>query len=124
MILLTSSRTLILPTTVIAAMITICGCSTRLGDMSIISSRTVNLDNVNLDSLPQTRNVEGEDRRFIFLFIPFGSPQLENAIDDALEKGGGDLMMDAVISSEVWWFLIGQSALIVKGTVVDTRGSE
>lgn len=97
------------------------GCTTRLADFTMISTRNVELDRVDLDSLPRTRGVSGEDSRFIFLFIPFGSPHLEEAIDDALEKGGGDVMTDAVMSSTIWWFLIGQNTLRVKGTVIDSR---
>lgn len=98
------------------------GCSTRLGDFSVISTRNVSLDRVDLDALPQTRGVTGKDTSFIFLLIPFGFPHLEDAIDDALDKGGGDIMIDGVLRSTIWWLLIGQSTLSVKGTVVKTRG--
>ena len=35
----------------------------------------------------------------------------------------GDVMLDAVLHSKVWWFIIGQDSLEVKGTVVKTRGN-
>jgi hypothetical protein len=91
--------------------------------MSVITSKSIALDGVNLDTLPQTRNVEGQDAKWVLLFIPLGIPHLENAIDDALAKGNGDVMLDAVISSESWWFIIGQAAYKVRGTVVRTRGT-
>lgn len=101
------------------------GCSTRLSDFTVISTKGVSLDEVDLDSLPQTTGVTGKDSRFFILFPPFptGYPQLQNAIDDALEKGGGDVMTDGVMHRRVWWFIIGQTALEVKGTVVKTRGT-
>lgn len=98
------------------------GCSVRLGDLSAITTKSINLDKVDIDALPQVKGVRGKDTKFIFVFIPFGIPHLEDAIDDALEKGGGDLMTDAVIHRRYWWFLIGQDSFEVKGNVVNTRG--
>ena len=109
---------------IIALPLLFVGCATRLGDMSVISSRNVTLDRVDLDSLPQVENVTGKDSKFIFIIIPFGLPHLENAIDDALNKGDGDVMIDAVIRNRSWWFIIGQTAIEVEGTVVKTRGVE
>lgn len=100
------------------------GCSTRLADLTIISTKNVSLDKVDIDACPQKRNVEGEDSAFIFLFIPFGFPHLEDAIDDALKKGGGDTLVDGVLYRDGWWFLVGESTLRVEGTVVDTRGRQ
>jgi hypothetical protein len=96
---------------------------TRVGDMTMISTRNVKLDKIDIDRLPQTHNVVGRDSRFEFLFISFGLPHIKDAVDDALEKGGGDLMTDVVFYQGGWWFLIGQNTLEVKGTVVKTRGN-
>lgn len=108
---------------VVMPMLMLTGCKTRVGDLSVISTRNVSLDRVDLDHLPQTSNVEGEDSKWIFLIIPTGVPHLEDAIDDALIKGNGDVMVDAVVHSSGWWFLLGQSTLSVRGTVVNTRGA-
>ncbi len=116
-------RRFLLLTAMVVPMLILTGCAVRLGDMSVISTRNVTLDRVDLDRLPQVSSVTGKDSTFIFLFIPFGVPHLEDAIDDALDKGGGDVMIDAVIHSQGWWFIIGQSTLKVKGTVVKTRGN-
>jgi hypothetical protein len=99
------------------------GCSVRLGDMSVLTTKGVSLDGVNLDTLPQRRNIEGEDMPWLILFFPLGIPHLETAVDDALARGDGDVMLDAVITSEGWWFLVGRSGLKVRGTVVQTRGA-
>ncbi len=96
-------------------------CSVRLADLSVISTRNINLDRQDLDKLPQAKRVVGKDSVFIFLFIPFGRPVLEDAIDDALDKADGDIMIDAVIHMHSWWFLVGQNTMQVKGTVVKTR---
>ena len=96
-------------------------CTVRLADLSVVATQNVSLDKVDLDSRPQTKGIKGKDSVFVFLFIPFGIPNLEEAIDDALRKGNGDVMIDAVLYSSWWWFLIGQNSLEVKGTVVKTR---
>ena len=88
----------------------------------MISSRNINLDEVDLDSVPQVKGVSGKDTKWWILFIPLGLPQLEEAIDQALKKGDGDLMTDAAIYSEGWWFIVGQSTIRIEGTVVKTRG--
>ena len=98
-------------------------CSVRLADLSVVATQNVNLDKVDLDTLPQVKGIKGKDTVFIFLFIPFGVPHLEEAIDDALQKGNGDVLLDAVLYSRGWWFIIGQSSLEVKGTVVKTRNN-
>ncbi len=104
------------------AVLYISGCTTHLTDLSMISNKNINLNKVNIDKLPQKKHVEGEDKKFVFLFIPFGQPTLKGALNDALEKGNGDLMVDASVYITNWWFLIGQNGLKIKGNVVNTKG--
>jgi hypothetical protein len=98
------------------------GCQIRQADLTAISTRNVSLDRVDLDKLQGSR-VHGEDSAFVFLFIPFGFPHLEDAIDEALNRGGGDLLTDAVVHQSGWWFIVGQSTITVDGVAVKTRGS-
>lgn len=102
----------------------LCGCSTHMTDLSMISNKNISLNKIDLDKLPQEKNVVGEDRKFVFLFIPFGTPTLKGALNDALENGHGDLMVDASVYSTGWWFLVGQTGIKIKGDVVNTRGGE
>ena len=74
--------------------------------------------------LPQSKNVIGKDKKFVFLFIPFGQPTIKGALNDALQKGNGDLMVDASVYVTNWWFLIGQTGIEIKGDVVKTREGE
>ena len=114
----TSSR--ILVTLIIA--LTTTGCSTRIADMTVITTRMVALDRVDLDKLPTKRRVAGESTRWVILIIPLGFPTIKEAVDDALDKGGGDLMTDAVVTSEGWTaILFGLTRLKVEGDVVKTR---
>ena len=105
----------------ILVLLSIClfGCAFRQADLTAITTRNVKLDGVNLNELSSER-IEGKDSKFVFMFIPFGRPHLEEAIDDALDKGNGDLMLDAVIYTKSWWFLVGQNIITVKGTVLNT----
>ena len=66
--------------------------------------------------------ITGKDSKWLILFMPLGLPHLEDAIDEALDKGDGDIMLDAVVHYRSWWFILGQIELNVKGTVVKTRG--
>ena len=101
------------------------GCSVRLATMTAISTRNVKLDEVDLDKLPQVKNVTGTDTRYDFLFIPLGFPTVQGAVDDALAKGNSDLIIDGVVKSEVWTILLtGQRTISVTGTVVNTKGGK
>jgi len=97
------------------------GCSTRMGDLTVVSNRNARLDALDFDSLPVERRVEGRSSSFVLLFIPLGAPSFEEAIDDALERGQGDLMTDVTIHSTSWWFLVGQNGIRVQGDVRNTR---
>lgn len=112
-----SSRAFVLAAITLGMFIS--GCAIRGADFTAISTKNVNLKGVDLNKL-DGRRVEGRDSNFVFLFIPFGFPHLEDAVDDALAKGGGDLMLDAVFHARSWWFLVGQDIIEVKGTVVNT----
>lgn len=95
-------------------------CATRVADFNAISTRNVVLDEVDLDRV-EGRRVVGSSSRAILLFLPLGFPSLEEAVDEALEQGGGDLLVDAAVYRTSWWFLIGSTGIEVRGTVVNTK---
>ena len=101
------------------------GCSLRLATMTAISTRNVKLDEVDLDKLPQVKNVTGTDTRYDLLFFPLGFPTVQGAVDDALTKGNGDLIIDGVIKFDFWNILLtGQRTFSITGTVVNTKGGK
>ena len=63
----------------------------------------------------------GESKKFMFLFFPLGMPTIKEALEDALTKADGDLMIDASLYVSSWWFLIGQTGYELRGTVVNTQ---
>ena len=109
---------------ILAIVLCMGGCTTHMTDLSMISNKNINLDRADIDKLPQKKHIEGEDRKFIFLFIPFGQPTLKEALNDALQKGGGDLMVNASVYHTGWWLGIGEVGIKIKGDVINTKGEQ
>ena len=95
----------------------------RHGDFTVLSNKLVDVSNFELDKSDRVKGIEGESVRHWILFFPIGElPTLEGALDDGFEKGGGDVMTDAVVKT--WGFtliLYSQGAWQVKGDAVKTR---
>ena len=88
------------------------GCATRIGDFTVISTQNVNFAEIDPAAASTAPFVKGEDIKF------FGVPSLEEAIDDALNKAGGNVMLDAVLYIYQGFF---QSGYKVKGRVITAR---
>lgn len=100
------------------------GCVVRHGDFTVLSDKMVRLSDFELDKADRMKGVVGEDTMHMVCIFPIGGPPtLEGAIDDALEKGGGDVMTDAIVKSWGWYipYIYGQFGWSVKGDVVKTR---
>lgn len=107
---------------IMGLVITLNACSTHITDFTMISTKNINIENKNLDNLPKQKNIIGEDKKGIFVIIPFGRPTIQAAVNDALTKGNGDLLVDASLDTEGWWFIFGEFGYKVKGTVINTKG--
>jgi len=94
------------------------GCTMRVGDFTLVSTKNIDLSNASLD-IREGKRTKGEDCAFIFLFIPLGLPSVKQAVDDALTNGNGNIMVDQVTYTRSWWFIIGQSCYVVEGTVLN-----
>ncbi len=103
-----------------AALLLCSACSTRLGDLTVASSKNIPTE---FDEIAS--NVEGEDCVVIFLGIPIGTmnPTVDGAIDDALEGyPTADALSDLSIHASNWTvILFGQSCVTVKGDAISTR---
>lgn len=92
------------------------GCATRLGDLSLVASKSVGLT-------PEVmqRGVEGEDCVHLLLFLPLGSlnPNLQEAMDNALAKvPEANAMSDlAVYNDTVFTLIYNRTCLRVRGDV-------
>jgi len=98
------------------------GCSYRIGDLTAMSTRNVTLENLKLNYEKAVNQVEGKDCKPTIFFIKTGTPDLEEAIDNAMDKANGNLMTDVALYYSIWNFLIfGNECFSCKGTVYNTR---
>jgi hypothetical protein len=103
---------------VISASIALLGCSQRVLDFTVVSSKNVDLSK-GADFKRGTARVKGEDMRHIIVFIPTGQPSAKTAMDKAIESTPGAVALaDGVITSNAWWipYIYGQTKFEVEGT--------
>ncbi len=97
------------------------GCVTRLTDFTAISTKNLNID------VKKEGRVEGKDCANLLLgLIPVTGtfvPNLKEAIDDALEKGKGDVLIDGVVYHKVIFIplVFTQSCYKVEGTIGNSK---
>jgi len=97
------------------------GCmTTRLGDFTILTNKNVGTK-VEIPSVTDVPTTEGKSELLVILFIPTGRPPvIEDALDDALEKGKGNLMVDAVVENYTQCYVLATiSGVRVRGKVVN-----
>jgi hypothetical protein len=99
------------------------GCYNRIADLTVISTKTVDLQELDLSQVERAMDVTGLSVKQIFIIWPVGKADIEEAIDDALLKAGGDLMVDAVIYWKYWYIplIYGQFGFKITGNVVKTK---
>lgn len=96
----------------------VAGCSQRLVDFTIISSKNIDLSQAAAFQRGQSR-VEGEDVKHIIIFIPTGIPNAKEALDRAIESMPGAIaLVDGVITRRWWYipYIYGRSWYVVEGT--------
>ncbi|MBS1904568.1 MAG: hypothetical protein JSS75_12745 [Bacteroidetes bacterium] len=91
------------------------GCTQRIGDFTVISTKNCNVETGG--KFVKKGSFEGDDIAWIIIFIPTGSPNLKTAVDRCIEAGDGDLITNVVLSATNWYFLVGQVGYTVKGDV-------
>jgi hypothetical protein len=100
--------------------VVMCGCRSRLGDFTVITTKNIDLSNFSTHSDMTREPVVGEDEQYIICIIPTGIPNVEEAIDKALEKGKGQMLVDAALYYEWFYFpyIYGYGKYEIKGTPV------
>ena len=95
------------------------GCSIRTADLTLVSTKNIDLSDTRLDAKLGKRQT-AEDCVFSILgLIPLGVPNMKTAVDKALEAGKGNVMIDEVTWIEGYYFiLVGESCIKVEGTVL------
>jgi hypothetical protein len=119
-----SSRTLLRALLAGTVLLTNAACTTRVADLTVVSTKNIDLSNVSIDTR-QGRRMEGSDCAFWPLGIPFKIPTIETAVDRALEAGGGNLMIDQVTYARQYTFIIASYVCLeTEGTVLSTTPAE
>lgn len=94
------------------------GCSVRMADMTVASTKNYNL---NSNQFVKGERVKGEDKVTVILF-PLGIPNFKTAVDRAIEKDRCAVALsDVVITQLNQAFIIGQIGYRVEGTQVIDR---
>ncbi len=103
-------------------LISLAACSVRVADLTLVSTKNIDLTDVKLDANKGSR-YKGEDCKFmLFSLIPLGLPNIETAIDKALEAGHGNIMVDQVTEISAYWVVVGTMRCIsAEGTVLNTQ---
>ncbi len=94
------------------------GCTNRLVDFTIISTKNVDLSK-GAEFERGKERIEGEDLVHWIIFIPTGVPNMKEAIDKAIESTPGCVaLLDGVLYSKFWWipYIYGQQSFMVEGT--------
>jgi len=95
---------------IVALVFSLTSCSYRLGDFTILSTKNYNVD----AKYKKVGRFDGKDSVFVLFGIPFGQPNIENAVDEAIEKGKGVYLTDVVLELKSGLFNMGYE---VKGDV-------
>ena len=102
----------------IVIIIIIQGCSQNLGALSVISTKELDMGAY---YVKVADNVRGMGTIHIIVFLPtrFTPITIEEIVNDALYKTGGDLMTNCSISSFMFYipYIYGQNKLIIQGDV-------
>src|SRR5690606_22535882 len=97
------------------------GCSTRLTDFTVISSKNVELARMG-EYQRVNKRVKGVDAIHIISFIPTGMyPDAKNALDRAIEsERGGVALVDGVITRKYFYIplIYGRDWYEVEGSVL------
>ena len=96
------------------------GCVRRILDFTIVSSKQMNMK---VEDSARGDRVVGKDGVYYFIFIPLGTPNLKEAVDEAIESAGPgyDALIDGVIYSENYWYVLSAySGFKVEGTPIKT----
>ncbi len=83
------------------------GCSAQTYHMGLIIPENTPLKEQDIDRGTIAHNITGKDTHEIILFFPSGHPNFQNAVNQALVKGRGDLIINAEVSYIYHWFILG-----------------
>ncbi len=100
------------------------GCSTRIAEFSVVSTKNVELSRIDVKKAAVVHDVTGVSREYIIFFFPTGTPTIQQAVDQALRSGGGDIMTSAKVDAGGWYIplLFGINYVKATGDVINSVG--
>lgn len=103
-----------------SALFVLTGCEQRLGDFTFLSSKNIDLSHLDMQATDDAPMAEGEDSKAIVFVFGGGPPNLKEAVDRAIESGGGTALSDVSIYRTSWYvpYIVGENAFRVRGKVV------
>lgn len=87
-----------------AAALLACGCTTRIGDFTVASTKNMDIKKSLHRTEDKVRNV-GVDKKHFIVFIPTGIPDMKEAMDDAIEKSPGAVGLSNVTMKYRYWVI-------------------
>ncbi len=96
-------------------------CSQRIGDLTMASNRNIEFEKKHVEL---KRGVKGYSKKVRFLGIPFGYPNIEESIDDAIARQGtGEYLKNVTITVYYQWFLLfGKNCIRAEGDLMGYEG--
>lgn len=96
------------------------GCTQHLGNFTFLSTKNLDLSNLDMEASANAPIVEGQDNKPIIFIFPTGTPSLKEAVDRAIESGRGKALSDARITHTFWYvpYIVGNEEFKVRGKVV------
>ena len=98
-------------------------CSSQMAGFTILSTRNVTVPPLDqIDQSVLSKDVAASDGRVWFLFLPLGgSPSVNHVVEECLEKGDGEAMINAELFDTFWtFFLFSYESYSAEGDVVRT----
>lgn len=102
--------------------VTMSSCVTRITDFTVLSTKNVNLNK--MGQYKKGPRVTGEDKKMIICVIPTGTPDVKEAIDNAIEAHPkGVALTNGVVHSKSFYipYIYGEFSYVVEGDVLLER---
>jgi hypothetical protein len=106
-------------TIAIILVMTMCSCTTRMIDFTVLSSKNTEMT---VPDAAKGERVKGMDSVPV-IFIPIGMPSIKEAVDRAIEKAGPgyDALIDGVVYYKNVSFIFGTVQYTVEGTPIKSQ---
>lgn len=112
-------------TLAIVAIATFPSCSNRLADLTVATTKNMDINNGSGYVVKNNTRTKGEDMRHIVLFFPLGRPDIKESIDDAVEKNGEKCvgLSNVTLTEKFWYipFIYGQVKFETEGDPIFSK---